>query len=265
MLAEGVNPVSIEQAAAQNGSPVGPLAVNDEIHLELVQEDQHQATRAGVEAAGGTYEPHPAEAVIDTMIGIAALAVKGDWSLRLRRTGRPRPAGSREGRRPFCAGAGSLRGREGSGRCSSRRWRPRSASRRASITSAAAANMGSDHGHCLPPNTAVLPVHDRLRGLRRTPGWRARSAWPASREAGRRVRRAVRGRLVSAPRRTRREMAEKGEVLLPDRRVAHAGWRPYRSPPCVEHPGKFPVHALGGAGGEDGNGGSESEPGRRGQ
>ena len=67
MLAEGVRPMSIERAATQAGYPVGPLQISDELNMELMVKIRN-ATRAGVEAEGGTYAPHPAESVIDTMI-----------------------------------------------------------------------------------------------------------------------------------------------------------------------------------------------------
>jgi 3-hydroxyacyl-CoA dehydrogenase/enoyl-CoA hydratase/3-hydroxybutyryl-CoA epimerase len=66
MLAEGWNPVSIEQAAAQNGSPVGPLAVNDEVSLELGRHIREQ-TKKDFAAEGKTWPGHPADAVIDKM------------------------------------------------------------------------------------------------------------------------------------------------------------------------------------------------------
>ncbi len=66
MLAEGYNPVSIEQAAAQNGSPVGPLAVNDEVSLELGRHVREQ-TKKDLAAEGKTWPAHPADGVIDKM------------------------------------------------------------------------------------------------------------------------------------------------------------------------------------------------------
>lgn len=67
MLGEGVRPMSIERAATQAGYPVGPLQITDELNMELMVKIRN-ATKAGVEAEGGTYAPHPAERVIDTMI-----------------------------------------------------------------------------------------------------------------------------------------------------------------------------------------------------
>ncbi|MFZ5845836.1 MAG: 3-hydroxyacyl-CoA dehydrogenase NAD-binding domain-containing protein [Actinomycetota bacterium] len=67
MLGEGVHPMTVERAATQAGYPVGPLQITDELNMELMVKIRN-ATKAGVEAEGGTYTPHPAEAVIDKMI-----------------------------------------------------------------------------------------------------------------------------------------------------------------------------------------------------
>ena len=69
MLGEGVHPMSIERAATQAGYPVGPLQISDELNMELMLKIRN-ATRAAVEAGGGSYTPHPAEQVVDRMIGI---------------------------------------------------------------------------------------------------------------------------------------------------------------------------------------------------
>ncbi|MDI3315396.1 MAG: 3-hydroxyacyl-CoA dehydrogenase NAD-binding domain-containing protein [Mycobacterium sp.] len=67
MLGEGVEPASIEHAGGQAGYPAAPLQLSDELNLELMAKIA-KATRDGVEAAGGTYTPHPAEAVINKML-----------------------------------------------------------------------------------------------------------------------------------------------------------------------------------------------------
>ncbi|KZS76702.1 3-hydroxyacyl-CoA dehydrogenase [Mycobacterium kansasii] len=67
MLGEGVEPASIEQAGSQAGYPAPPLQLSDELNLELMHKIA-LATRKAVEDAGGTYEPHPAEAVVEKMI-----------------------------------------------------------------------------------------------------------------------------------------------------------------------------------------------------
>jgi 3-hydroxyacyl-CoA dehydrogenase / enoyl-CoA hydratase / 3-hydroxybutyryl-CoA epimerase len=60
MLAEGVRPALIENAAKLAGMPVGPLAVSDEVSLELSYKIMTQ-TRKDL---GDDYRPHPADAVI---------------------------------------------------------------------------------------------------------------------------------------------------------------------------------------------------------
>ena len=67
MLGEGVEPASIEHAGSQAGYPAPPLQLSDELNLELMHKIA-VATRKGIEDAGGTYEPHPAEAVVEKMI-----------------------------------------------------------------------------------------------------------------------------------------------------------------------------------------------------
>jgi 3-hydroxyacyl-CoA dehydrogenase/enoyl-CoA hydratase/3-hydroxybutyryl-CoA epimerase len=69
MLGEGVEPASIEQAGSQAGYPAPPLQLSDELNLELMHKIA-VASRKGIEDAGGTYEPHPAEAVVEKMIEI---------------------------------------------------------------------------------------------------------------------------------------------------------------------------------------------------
>jgi 3-hydroxyacyl-CoA dehydrogenase/enoyl-CoA hydratase/3-hydroxybutyryl-CoA epimerase len=69
MLGEGVEPASIEHAGSQAGYPAPPLQLSDELNLELMQKIATE-TRKGAEASGGTYEPHPAEAVVNKMIEI---------------------------------------------------------------------------------------------------------------------------------------------------------------------------------------------------
>jgi 3-hydroxyacyl-CoA dehydrogenase/enoyl-CoA hydratase/3-hydroxybutyryl-CoA epimerase len=69
MLGEGVEPASIEQAGSQAGYPAPPLQLTDELNIELLHKIA-VATRKGIEDEGGTYVPHPAEAVIEKMIQI---------------------------------------------------------------------------------------------------------------------------------------------------------------------------------------------------
>lgn len=67
MITEGINPVLIESAARDNGSPVGPLAAIDEISQETAYKNGLQA-RADVEASGGTWEETPMNTLIMRMV-----------------------------------------------------------------------------------------------------------------------------------------------------------------------------------------------------
>lgn len=67
LLGEGFHPASVENAALLAGMPVGPLAICDEVSLSLTTHIRDQSKR-DVEAAGGTWHAHPAEAVIDEMV-----------------------------------------------------------------------------------------------------------------------------------------------------------------------------------------------------
>ncbi len=67
MVAEGIDPQTVEQASSQAGYPAPVLQLLDELTLTLPQKIRKEA-RAGVESAGGTWEPHPSEAVIDKLV-----------------------------------------------------------------------------------------------------------------------------------------------------------------------------------------------------
>ncbi|SCD69322.1 short chain enoyl-CoA hydratase /3-hydroxyacyl-CoA dehydrogenase [Streptomyces sp. TverLS-915] len=67
MVAEGVEPASVEQAAAQAGYPAKVLSLVDELTLTLPRRIRDES-RAAVEAAGGTWAGHPADAVMDRMV-----------------------------------------------------------------------------------------------------------------------------------------------------------------------------------------------------
>src|SRR5689334_19314561 len=64
MLAEGIAPSTIEQAATQAGYPVGALQLADELNLELFVKIRDEARAA----AGNGYQRHPAEDVIEAMV-----------------------------------------------------------------------------------------------------------------------------------------------------------------------------------------------------
>ncbi|MFF5340096.1 3-hydroxyacyl-CoA dehydrogenase NAD-binding domain-containing protein [Streptomyces althioticus] len=67
MVGEGIEPASVEQAAAQAGYPAKVLALMDELTLTLPRRIREENRRA-VEADGGAWQPHPADAVVDRMI-----------------------------------------------------------------------------------------------------------------------------------------------------------------------------------------------------
>ncbi|MGW2514332.1 3-hydroxyacyl-CoA dehydrogenase NAD-binding domain-containing protein [Streptomyces scopuliridis] len=67
LVGEGVEPASVEQAAAQAGYPAKVLSLMDELTLTLPRKIRNE-TRRAVEEAGGTWTAHPADAVIDRMV-----------------------------------------------------------------------------------------------------------------------------------------------------------------------------------------------------
>lgn len=67
MLAEGIPAATIEQASSQAGYPAPVLALMDELTLTLPRKIRLETAAATV-AAGGTWRPHAADAVIDRMI-----------------------------------------------------------------------------------------------------------------------------------------------------------------------------------------------------
>ncbi|MCB1845130.1 MAG: enoyl-CoA hydratase/isomerase family protein [Halioglobus sp.] len=67
MLAEGVNPALIENAARFNGSPMGPLETLDSISLETAYHGMQQR-KADAEARGETWQPGPESEVIRVMV-----------------------------------------------------------------------------------------------------------------------------------------------------------------------------------------------------
>ena len=67
MVGEGIEPASIEQAAAQAGYPAKVLSLMDELTLTLPRKIRNETKRA-VEEAGGTWSAHPADGVIDRRV-----------------------------------------------------------------------------------------------------------------------------------------------------------------------------------------------------
>ena len=67
MVTEGINPVLIESAARDNGSPVGPLAAVDEISQETAYKNGLQA-KADAEAQGKVWEDNAVSRLMDRMV-----------------------------------------------------------------------------------------------------------------------------------------------------------------------------------------------------
>ncbi|HET8730371.1 MAG TPA: 3-hydroxyacyl-CoA dehydrogenase family protein, partial [Moraxellaceae bacterium] len=67
LLAEGYNPLSIDQAALQAGMPIGPLAILDEVNLELTRKVRVQ-TEKDLAAEGKTLPVESGVAVIEKML-----------------------------------------------------------------------------------------------------------------------------------------------------------------------------------------------------
>ncbi|MFC8662196.1 3-hydroxyacyl-CoA dehydrogenase NAD-binding domain-containing protein [Streptomyces sp. NPDC057199] len=67
MVGEGIPAATVEQAAAQAGYPVGPLALVDEVSLTLSRQIGRE-TIAAARAAGDEPSVHPAAGIVDRMI-----------------------------------------------------------------------------------------------------------------------------------------------------------------------------------------------------
>ncbi|MET9350695.1 3-hydroxyacyl-CoA dehydrogenase NAD-binding domain-containing protein [Streptomyces termitum] len=67
MVGEGIEPASVEQAAAQAGYPAKILSLMDELTLTLPRKIRNETKRA-IEESGGVWATHPGEAVIDRMV-----------------------------------------------------------------------------------------------------------------------------------------------------------------------------------------------------
>ncbi len=66
LLGEGVKPATIENVARHMGMPVGPLAVNDEVGLDL----SHKVALQTRKDLGDAWRAGPGEKVIETMVGL---------------------------------------------------------------------------------------------------------------------------------------------------------------------------------------------------
>ncbi len=67
MLGEGVYPYSIERAATQDGYPVGPLQLSDELNMELMAKIR-QATKDAADRDGTGYTEAPSDKVVARMV-----------------------------------------------------------------------------------------------------------------------------------------------------------------------------------------------------
>jgi 3-hydroxyacyl-CoA dehydrogenase/enoyl-CoA hydratase/3-hydroxybutyryl-CoA epimerase len=72
MLAEGINPALIENAGKQLGMPVGPLAVSDEVSIEL----GYKVMKAAKADLGDAYRPQKADDVATRMVEAGRLGRK---------------------------------------------------------------------------------------------------------------------------------------------------------------------------------------------
>ena len=72
MVAEGINPALIENAGRQLGMPVGPLAVGDEVSIEL----GHKIVVAAQKELGDAYAAQPSDAVMARMVELGRLGRK---------------------------------------------------------------------------------------------------------------------------------------------------------------------------------------------
>jgi len=68
LLGEGQHPRAIESAGLQAGMPVGPLALTDEVSLSLMRHIREQ-TRQDLALIGAALPSHPADAVLEVMVG----------------------------------------------------------------------------------------------------------------------------------------------------------------------------------------------------
>ena len=72
MVAQGINPALIENAGRQLGMPVGPLAVGDEVSIEL----GHKIVVAAQKELGDAYAAQPSHAVMARMVELGRLGRK---------------------------------------------------------------------------------------------------------------------------------------------------------------------------------------------
>ena len=131
MLGEGVHPMSVERAATQAGYPVGTLQLSDELNMELMAKIAEGHRGRG---RATTTCRTPATAVVATMIEEGRPGeLRGKGFYEYDENGRPwPPVAGPEGAVPVERPSPPTSRTSRTATCSSRRSRPRSASRRAS-------------------------------------------------------------------------------------------------------------------------------------
>jgi 3-hydroxyacyl-CoA dehydrogenase / enoyl-CoA hydratase / 3-hydroxybutyryl-CoA epimerase len=75
MVAEGINPVTVERAASLFGFPAPPLAMLDEVTLTLPQKIRQAAQEAGESA--GAFADHPGTVVLDRLVELGRTGKAG--------------------------------------------------------------------------------------------------------------------------------------------------------------------------------------------
>jgi 3-hydroxyacyl-CoA dehydrogenase / enoyl-CoA hydratase / 3-hydroxybutyryl-CoA epimerase len=75
MVAEGINPVTVERAATLFGFPAPPLAMLDEVTLTLPQKIRQAAQEAGESA--GAFADHPGTVVLDRLVELGRTGKAG--------------------------------------------------------------------------------------------------------------------------------------------------------------------------------------------
>lgn len=166
LLAEGVEPATVEQAAAQAGYPAKVLSLMDELTLTLPRKIRDE-TRQALRAEGEEPPPHPADAVLDRMVEefgrTGAAAALGLLRLRRERQARRAVAGAARALHQGQASGHPLRGHEGTDALlRGAGHRPALRGRRPHLGGGRQHRL--HHGHRFPGLDGRRdPVHQRLR------------------------------------------------------------------------------------------------------
>ena len=166
MLAEGVQPWSIERATTQAGYPAPVLQLSDELNLELMAKIA-KATKEAAERDGSSYAGHPGTAVVDKMLEAGrAGRLRKARLLRLRRGRQARLDLVRPVRAvPDRRRAGAVPGHQGPDAVR-RGPRDRQVLRGGRHRVGRRGQHRLDHGHRLPADDRWRrAVHDRLREI----------------------------------------------------------------------------------------------------